>query len=54
MAGNSVPPRRTRRAPENSLVFKWVIPAVFVLFGLLLIVILIVSVGVLAGMVSFH
>ncbi len=51
---SAMPPRRTQRVPENSVLFKWVIPALFVLFGLLLVVIVVFSALVLAGIVHFQ
>ena len=54
MSDNSSRPRRTRRVPENSILFKWVVPAVLLLFALLLLVIVAFSVGVLAGIIPYH
>ncbi len=46
--------RRTARVPENSVLFKWVIPAVFILFALLLVLIVGFSVAVLTGIIHYR
>lgn len=48
------PPRRTRRIPDDSMLFAWVVPALFVLFALLLIVIVLFAVGVLTGIIHYR
>jgi hypothetical protein len=52
---NAKPPsRRTRRVPANTILFDWIIPALFVLFGLLTIAIVLFSVGVMTGLVRYQ
>ncbi len=51
---NGSPSRRTQRVPEKSVLFKWVIPALFVLFALLLLLIVVFSIAVLAGLVHYR
>ncbi len=51
---SATPPHRTQRVPENSVLFKWVVPGLFVLFAVLLVVIVVFSVLVLAGVIHFQ
>lgn len=54
-ANNATPPsRRTRRVPENTVLFDLVVPALFVLFALLMIVIVLFSIGVMTGLVHYR
>ncbi len=47
------PSRHTRRVPQDSAFYRWVIPAVFILFAVLLVVIVAFSVGVVTGILHF-
>ena len=48
------PSRHARRIPEDSVLFNWLVPAIFVLFGLVMIVIVAFAVGVLTGIIRYH
>jgi hypothetical protein len=48
------PPRHARRIPSNSVLFDRVIPALFILFALLMFVIVLFSVGVLTGFIHYQ
>ncbi len=50
----NAPPHGTRRVPKESLFFKWIVPAVFVLFAVLLFVIVAVSIGLLTGIIHYR
>ncbi len=51
---NGPPSRHTQRVPDNSVLFKWVVPALFVLFALLLLLIVVFSIAILTGLIHYR
>jgi hypothetical protein len=53
--GTSAPPRTTdaSRLPEHSLLFEKVIPALLILMGIVMVILILVAAGVLLGIVHF-